>query len=435
MGAKVPSMGRSPTAVVRLAVLFALVGRAPAVHARSSNHSTSCPNTTGLSLSASAPRLESAMTHVTLASMASFGTASGPAFYNVVVTNSSSQPQVFRLAVELKFIPSDPAIASSCADLYPELGQGCWIQRQSTYDITVPARGSWIKSSNQINRLVTGGIGGEDNPFRSMVNRQGEIPGGKIRLYLGLICPAPEGDPMGEPYSSIQKPPGTEWWGPVTGTYQPVQSPRLLSPGGPVGDGFPALVMNPPMFVFAGNLDRVAMGGNQPYRLSVWEFPEGSSLDDVQSRNPARTTQISRGPVVWPSAWPPLEAGKRYVWRVDALMHGITDDWLPSATWAFAVPSSSMQTQSGTSGAVATAAAAVSIPLVSGTAEQNEILQLLAVLAGQYRPNVEGELRTKLPDPSSLRIGGRPATVDDLRSLVQDYLSGRTSVHSAGVAP
>jgi len=169
--------------------------------------------------------------------------------------------------------------------------------------------------------------------------------------------------------------------------------------------------------------------------LSVWEVPDGSSLDDAQSRNPIRTTQISRGPVVWPSAWPPLEAGKKYVWRVDALMHGITDDWLPSSTWGFTVPSPSTATQSGSSGAVATAAAAVSIPLVSGTAEQNEILQLLAVLAGQYRPNVEGELRTKLPDPSSLTIGGRPATLDDLRSLVQDYLSGRTLVHSAGVAP
>ena len=390
-----------------------------------------CPQSPGLTFQAAAPQLGQVLTHVTVATMASFGTASGPAFYSVSVHNGSGSSATFRLVVELKFIPSDPSLASSFADPYPDGESGCWIQRQSTYDITLDANKDWTKTSNQVNRFVTGGISGDDSPFRSLLDRTGDIPAGRMILTLGLACSTDGQDPMDASNSSISRIPGTDWLN-FSGTYQPARSPQLVSPGAPSGSGFPALVASPPVFVFSGNLDRAYTGGTAPYRILVWELPADASLDQVQSVLPTRTLEVRRGVVPWPTSWPALEPGKRYVWRVDALLHGVTDDWLPSSTWEFSVPYPA--SPAGSSGANLSATASqVMIPQVSGTPEQNEMAQLLALLAGPFRPGVEPELRTKLPDPSSLLVAGRPATLEELRNLVQDVLAGRLSVRAAGV--
>ena len=398
--------------------------------ARRSAAATTCSQDQGLSFSAAAPRLGQVLTHLTVGTLASFGTSTGPSFYTVSVENRTSAPIVFRLAVEFKFIPSDPSLAASCADRFPDGGEGCWIQRQSTYDITVGAGQTWVKTSNQVARLTTGGIPGDDNPFRTLLNRVGDIPAGKAVLMLGLVCPG--SDPMGSANAGIPLVPGTAWWT-ENGTYQPARVPQPVSPGGPSGQGFPVVVANPPIFVFTGNLDRANTGATAPYRLLVWDFPDGATLDQVQATIPVRNAPVRRGVVPWPSGWHPLEAGKKYVWRVDALLRGVADDWLPSPTWAFSVPSPASPA-AGSDVPAAVAGGAIA-PVVHGTPEQDELVQLLALLAGPHRAAVEGELRAKLPDPATLTIGGRPATVEQLRALVQDVLAGRTSVDAAGVAP
>jgi hypothetical protein len=197
-----------------------------------------------------------------------------------------------------------------------------------------------------------------------------------------------------------------------------------------------------PTFVFAGNLDGVDLGGEEPYRLSIWEIHDDEPMGEVLDRRPLRSVKVDHSPVPWDPSWPALEPGKRYLWRVDAILRGTAVDWLPSTPFGFRIPD-----QTGASNGVGTsqgdarldATLGVTLPPGSGapqpTPEQLEILQALSLIIGPYRPVLEDLVRTSLPDPYGLRIGNRPATRTEFQELVQDILEGHASVTGAEVRP
>ncbi len=433
-----------------LCLLVASLSLSQITEGRPLGTSGSCNANGKLQLSANAPLLSSGT--FTQLSMASLFTSTGQPTTNlvtVVVTNSDSKPQTFRILFELKAIPSDARIRSSCHDPLPSQGgEGCWIQRMICRNITLPGGSSWVRTSSELELepYQASGIQPENSPFKQMLSREGFLPPGAIYMNVALLCPASSGAPLEDltqatnlaVYSGVADPQRH-----FMGSYQPTKPPTLLFPGSPATESFPPNSTSTPTFLFAGNLDGVNLGGESAYRLSIWEVRPNQALGEALDGSPLHTVKVSQSPVVWSGDWAPLEPGKRYAWRVDGLLKGLATDWLPSDVYGFSIPQANGSSMGSTSGNAdapqAGATMGVSLPPGSDpphpTPEQLEILQSLSLIIGSYRPILEPLLRTSLPDPNGLRIGSTPVTRGDFQTLVRDILEGRATVTGAETHP
>jgi hypothetical protein len=413
-------------------------------HARSAVAS-GCPSGQALRLTAQAPLLSTgALTQLNMANL--FSISSGSNLVTVTVVNPAPQLQSFRLLFQLKAIPADPRLRESCIDPLPsEGGQGCWIQRKMLTTRTLQPGEVWVRTSGMLEAEDYQGkaIDPETSPFQKLLAREGAIPPGAIYLSVALMEPLASGRgqenirviPTSElPLDTCAEAPVQSF----VASYQPTQSPTLLSPGASAAEGYQSTASSTPTFVFAGNLDGVDLGGEEPYRLSIWEVHENESMGETLDRRALRSARVDRSPVPWDPSWSALEPGKRYLWRVDAILRGTGIDWLPSTPFGFRIPDlAGASSEVGTSTGDATLG--VSLPSGSGapqpTSEQLEILQALSLIIGPYRPVLEELVRSSLPDPYGLRIGNRPATLAEFQDLVHDILEGSASVTGAEVRP
>ena len=435
----------------RLLVLAAIAWMFHSTSYARSAAASDCSSGQALLLSVQAPLLSSgSLTQLNMASLFSVSSEGSSNLVTVTVVNPSSQPQSFRLLFQLKAIPSDPRLRESCLDALPsEGGQGCWIQRKMLTTQTLQPRKSWYETSGMLESESYQGkaIDPEDSPFQKLLAREGSIPPGAI--YLSVALMEPLGNGLGQENIRIvptsELPLGACTDAPVqkfVASYQPTQSPTLLSPGSPASEGYQQMASSTPTFVFAGNLDGVDLGGEEPYRLSIWDIHDDEPMGEALDRRPLRSVKVTRSPVPWDPSWPALQPGKRYLWRIDAILRGTSVDWLPSTPFGFRIP-----IQAGASTGVGTsmgdarmdATLGVTLPPGSGapqpTPEQLEILQALSLIIGPYRPVLEDLVRTSLPDPYGLRIGNRPAIRTEFQDLVQDILEGRASVTGAEHRP
>lgn len=411
-----------------------------------------CTTGQALRLTAQAPLLSSgALTQLNMATMFSVAAEGTSNLVTVTVTNpSTTDSQTFRLLFQLKAIPTDPRLRESCTDPMPsEGGEGCWIQRKMLTNRTLAPGEVWVRTSGMLESETYQGkaIDPEDSPFQKLLAREGAIPPGAIYLSVALMEPLEQGRgqenirifPTSDlPLDRCAEAPLQQF----VASYQPTRSPTLLSPGSAAAEGYPQMGTATPTFVFAGNLDGVDLGGEAPYRLSVWEIHDNEPLGEALDRRPLRSVKVRRSPVPWDPSWPALEPGKRYLWRVEAILRGTSVDWLPSAPFGFRTPNlagASSGVGSSIGDARMDATLGVSLPPGSGspqpTPEQLEILQALSLIIGPYRPVLEDLVRSSLPDPYGLRIGNRPATRTDFQELVHDILEGRATVTGAEVRP
>lgn len=395
-----------------------------------------------LRFEAQAPMLSSGtMTQMSMASLFANGAQPTGNLVTVSVVNTDTTQHTFRLLFELKAIPASQRIRESCTDLLPEEGgQGCWVQRKILANVTLGPGEAWVRTSSMLENepFQNKGIEATTSPFQRMVAREGQIPPGALYLNVALLCPYTTGgyedmqrrstDDLCK-YGSTNR---SEY--PFITTFQPTQPVQNLMPGSLASQGFQQIQTTTPTFVFAGNLDGFDLGGESPYRISIWEVRTGESVGEAMDRRPVRTATIDRSPVAWRGEWTPLENDKRYVWRVDAILRGLTNDWLPSDPFGFVTPTPAPEDKSR-----ARASLGVSIAPTTDaphpTPEQLEILEQLALIIGPYRPVLEELIRTSLPDPFSLRIGANPASRTDFRNLVQEILDGRARVVGAETKP
>lgn len=381
-----------------------------------------CPTASQLSLTAVTTR-SGAMSGLDLGSLTSFGNAGGPDLYSVTVFPHQGA-YTFKLSVMVKLIPTDPQVGQSCVDPYESDlgGHGCWLQKQTTVplhvvDPSAPAagygglRGPWSRTSSQMQSVPKepGGIEPDQSPFKQLVSRTGSIPAGQFLMKFELLCE--DGQVIGGTTRTLG------------GLYQPAQVPNLLFPGQDASTGFPELLQPRPTFLWSGNLDGLNFGGSAPYRLSVWEVHASQSVDEAEQSRTTFQKNVFGSPLVWPAEWPSLEEGKKYVWRVDALVRGLSDSWRPSRTFGFQIPTKSTQPP------------LLGQEAADGTPDQNEMLRLLAALAGAQRYRIDPVLRSALPDPSTLRINGRPASLEQLRVLYQRSLDQQLTTEFVGQAP
>ena len=422
-----------------------------AAQARLHGTASTCNGDGLLAMEANAPLLSSgALTQLNMGAL--FATSGQPTgnLVTVVVSNRSNQARSFRILFELKLIPSDPTIRASCADPASPAGQeGCWIQRGILVNQTIAANSVWVRTSSQLESETYQGksISPESSPFQQMLARVGYVPPGAIYLNVGLLCPLESGrqedlrtEQVGDLdiYSGVSNP-----LQPFLASYQPTQPPQLLSPGLSASNGFPSIGTGTPTFVWAGNLDGVDLGGESAYRFSVWDIRDDESLGEALDRRPLHTANVGRSPLTWRNEWAALESGKRYIWRIDALLRGLSNDWLPSTPYGFRTPNDALSGQglgsilgdapqtSATMGVSSPSAT----PKPQPTPEQLEIMQALSLIIGPYRPALERAMLSSLPDPNALTISGNPATRADFQALVRDILEGRATVVGAEARP
>ncbi|MBK9578149.1 MAG: hypothetical protein IPO40_13820 [Fibrobacteres bacterium] len=378
---------------------------------------TACP-AGGVTLAVQSSRLPGTLTSIDLSMLVSSPQA-GSDLFALALQPAPAFHGIISLQIEIKAVPSDPSL--TCPDAYPMtgVGQGCWLQRQvvdgialTGVDANVPGlwagapRGARWYTASQLARMPkrsAGEIAAASSPFHDLVSRLGSVPAGQVNLRFTVLC---EGKEIAS--SALR------------GDYRPVERPVLLMPGGPVRSGYRSVGSAAPTFAWNGSLNGVDLRGSGAYRLSVWELAEGTSVEEMIARLPQRTLTTSNSVVGWPSSWPILEPGKRYVWRVDALKRGLADDWLPSEVFGF-----TLQNASPTIG----------LPgQFQGSAEQSELLRLLAALAGSHRPKVEGLLQSSLPDPYSLQLGGKAVDLERLRDLVRQVQLQKLKVEGVEIS-
>lgn len=396
-----------------------------------------------LRFEAQAPLLSSGtMTQMNMASLFANGAQPTGNLVTVSVVNTGTDSQTFRLLFELKAIPANQRIRESCTDLLPEEGgQGCWVQRKILSNVTLAPGQAWVKTSSALENetFQSKGIEADNSPFQRMVAREGQIPPGALYLNVALLCPAGEYDKHENMLSQsteglcmYQSTNRNEYS--FFTTFQPTQPVLNLAPGSSASQGFDQIQTTTPTFVFAGNLDGFDLGGESPYRISIWEVRAGESVGEAMDRRPVRTATVDRSPVPWRGEWTPLENNKRYLWRVDAILRGLTNDWLPSQPFGFVTPTPSPEDKSRSRASLG-GSIAPTTDAPHPTPEQLEIMEQLALIIGPYRPVLEQLVRTSLPDPFALRIGANPASRTDFRNLVRDILDGRASVVGAEAKP
>lgn len=373
--------------------------------------STTCP-AGGVTLNVQSSKLPGTLTSIDLASLTS-GPIAGTELFSLFLQPAETFHSLVSLSVEIKAVPTDPQY--TCPDAYPMVGvpQGCWLQRQTTDQITLvgtqaqlnglsanAARGPKLYTASQLARMPKrreGDISSQNSPFQALVSRLGGVPAGQIHLRFSVNC-------EGKELASAT----------LKGDYRPVERPTLVMPGGAVRDGFQPVATATPSLVWNGSLTGVTLRNGASYRVTVWEIPEGQSLEDALARQSMRATLTSSSMLSWPPTWPILEQGKRYAWRVDALKRGLTDDWLASDVFGFVLQNLTPITPLPTE--------------VKGTAEQSELLRLLMSLAGPQRSKVEAALRSNLPDPLSMQLDGKTVDLERLREMVRDLQQQKISV-------
>lgn len=400
----------------------------------------SLANTHHLEFVAQAPLLDAGvMTQMNMATFFAGGTNPTGNLVTISVTNTGDAVDSFRILFRLKAIPADPDLRQSCRDLFEEEGgQGCWVQRKILVNQVVKPGQTWTRTSAMLESetFQSKGLDAEVSPFQRLVAREGRIPPGSLWLDVSILQPNTTGShenlnmapAQSLPFSTIASRQSYTF----RTNFQPTQPAMLLAPGQPSSQGSARIQTTTPDFVFAGNLDGYDLGGESPYRISIWEVRSGESIGETMDRRPVRTAKIERSPVGWRSEWAPLENGKRYVWRVDALLRGLTSDWLPSEPFAFATPEA-VGIDGNRTGSTLGVSIAPTTDAPHPTPEQLEIIEKLSLVIGPYRPLLEELVRTSLPDPSALRIGGSAATRSDFLNLIQDILDGRASVAGAEI--
>ena len=302
-------------------------------------------DSTKVTLKASAPLIESgAVTKLDLSWFGLEGSAAGPSFFTLQLTNPTQTEQTVRVLVELQARPTDPSIRDLCPS-------PCWLQREMTWPITIAPGGTVVKTSRDLfsEKFETGGIEASSSPFKSLIGRLGFIPSSYLQLGFRVLCGDTKlrnlkGDPDFSVWTVDQativasEPLGPD--GENTPFYQTVRTPDLLSPGAVPTEGYPAISTTTPTFVFQSELANpiIVYPADEPkFTLDLWKVGEQESPAEAVERRPLSTHTDNVGIIPFPAGWATLEPGAKYVWRVSARLRGPVQEPLFSELHTFTV--------------------------------------------------------------------------------------------------
>lgn len=300
---------------------------------------------TKVTLVADAPLIRSgAVTKLDLSWFGLEGSAAGPSFFSLTMTNTTTTEQTIRVLVELQAKPTDPSIRDLCPS-------PCWLQREMTWPITIAPGATIVKTSRDLfsEQFESGGIEASSSPFKSLIGKLGFIPSSYLELGFRVLCGETKlrnlkGDPdftvwtVAQTVIEATTPLGPE--GSKTPFYQTVRTPDLLSPGAVPAEGYPAIPTTSPTFVFQSELANpiIVYPADEPkFTLDLWKVGDQESPAEAVERRPLATHSDNVGIIPFPTGWATLEPGAKYVWRVSARLRGPVQEPLFSELHTFTV--------------------------------------------------------------------------------------------------
>lgn len=376
-----------------------------------------------LSLQVSAPSVTGTVTRLDLSWFGLEQDGSSPVFFTAHICNGNDAPARVRLIVGILVTPTDPKLAAECG------AGGCWAEEEITKVLEIPANGTLALSSKDLytSSYEPGGYDPANAPFRKLLSRLGRIPAADIKMFFGLTCEENKLNNRlrGKTWDELAEAVKYNHFAPqvIESQYRPFDGVSLLQPGGP--EGFPEIWSTTPVFSFRSDIAGYEnYGSDKRFQLNLWTLAKGEGQAQAVGRRPDQTLDLDAPLVAWPGNWPPLRAGESYVWRVLARDRGPVSGWLASEPYGFRVA------PLGTAGVEGPAW----INELEGlTPEQMRLLRLLARVMGPKVSVLEQAAREGKIDPASLKLDGKPLSVERLEAMVPDFESGKDNVIEVGM--
>jgi len=396
--------------------LMALSGGA----AKKSMYCTANPDQIGFHVSA--PSLSGTITRLDFSWFNLEQDGTSPVFFTAKICNGSEDTLRLRMIVAILVTPTDPALASQCGT------SGCWAEEQITKPLAVAPHSSKFISSKDLysSDYEPGGYDPANAPFRKLLTKLGRLPPSNIEMFFGLTCLENTVSnrvrgltmaQLGEVVAYNHIAPQT-----FSAEYRPFDGVSLLQPG--AAEGFPEIYNQSPVFTFQSALSdsRYNYGADKRFQLQLWKLARGEVQAQCLSRRPDESLDLDEPQLIYPGSWAPLQAGERYVWRVQARDRGPVTAWIASEPYGFQVASLESRT-----------ADPAWLSSAEGlTAEQLRLLRILARILGTRAGVLEQAVREGKVDVSSLNLDGKPLTVDALETMAKDFEAGKNSVIDAG---
>jgi len=416
------------------------------------NSTPSCQVDAPVELSASGAIISSGtVTKLDLSWFGLDGSTASPAFFTLAIKNSGATDQKVRVLVEMESQPTDAAIRDMCSS-------PCWLQREMTEPLTIPAHGTVIKTSSDLltTQFTGGGIEAVSSPFKSLVGRIGFIPSTYLKLNFSLLCENPGRDAynlrtttttdlLRYQIGSSQEIKSTTPLGPdaeSTPFYQTVRTPDLLTPGVPPSEGSVEIMTATPTFIFQSDLANptIVYPANEPkFTLEIWKISRNETPLDAVNRRPLAKYTDNIGIIAFPSSWASLEPGQKYVWRVSAHLRGPVQEPLYSELREFEV-SSKLATSISSSSYQSSSQTNLLNPeqidrridgiLASGrtgrvmSPEERRLFQALFSILGDD-PRLVSLMTNNIADLDHLRLDGHPITLESVETLAAQIRDGR----------
>jgi hypothetical protein len=300
---------------------------------------------------------------------------------------------------------------------------------------TVPLSDAFVGvplTSGQIFGLDFQSGGGTDfrnSDLYAMTVERREVPQMNLHLEFALYC---SGAPVAENGVNVRFE--------TTAKVRYVRTVRALSPGTDVGASRPASIYTlSPVFQISSDLlnDKTFeyAPGESRLEIFLYELEEGQNPKDAFRGLEFARFPADQFPAVYPAHLPALQPGRRYAWRVRALLRGPESRYTYSNGLYFLVDPRLDNSSGGASGAASSGILSEPADIPQQTRYGDEYpARVLAALKMILGPNYDivagsgGSGKDKVPAQGLIRLNGQPYSLEELEKLAKGFGAGRHRV-------
>lgn len=273
-----------------------------------------------------------------------------------------------------------------------------------------------------------GGTDFRNSDLYAMTVERREVPQMNLRLEFSLFC---SGAPVAENGVNVRFE--------TTAKVRYVRTVRALSPGTDVGSARPATIFTlSPVFQISSDLfnDKTFEYAPGESRLEVflYELEEGQDPKDAFRGLEFARFPADQFPAVYPAHLPGMQPGRRYAWRVRALLRGPESRYSYSNGLYFLVDprlDNSSGDPTNASSGILSAPADIPQQTRYGDDYPARVLAALKVILGPNYDVVTGPAgagKDKMPAQGLIRLNGQPYSLEELEKLAKRFGAGRHRV-------
>lgn len=267
-----------------------------------------------------------------------------------------------------------------------------------------------------------GGTDFRSSDFYDVVMTRRAVPPMNLRFEFSLFC---AGVPVAENGAAVRFE--------STAKLRYVRHVRALSPGTDVGGSRPASIytltpvfrvtsdlLNDNMFEYAPNEARL--------EIFLYELEDGQDPHDAFRGLEYARFPADRFPVVYPSDQPGLIPGRRYAWRVRALLRGPESRYSHSNGLYFKVDSRLDNGAGEDASTILSEPGASPAQVRYGDDHAKRTLAALKIILGPNYDAVAGAGESLIPAQGLIRLNGQPYSLEELEKLARGFTAARQRV-------